>query len=48
MTAAADGDVWRSMEVGDHTLLFGVARNVRARGGNPLLYGLRRYRGWRS
>jgi flavin reductase (DIM6/NTAB) family NADH-FMN oxidoreductase RutF len=46
MTAAADCEVWRSMEVGDHTLLFGVVRNVRVRGGNPLLYGLRRYHGW--
>jgi flavin reductase (NADH) len=48
MTAAADCDVWRSMEAGDHTLLFGVVRNVRVRGGNPLLYGLRSYSGWRG
>lgn len=46
MTAAADCDVCRSLEVGDHTLLFGVLRNVRVRGGNPLLYGLRRYHAW--
>lgn len=45
MTAAADCAVSRSMEVGDHTLLFGVVRNVRVRGGSPLLYGLRRYHG---
>lgn len=43
MTAAADCDVWRTMEVGDHTLLFGRVRNIEVRGGIPLLYGLRRY-----
>jgi flavin reductase (NADH) len=48
MTAAADCDVWRSMAAGDHTLLFGVVRNVRVRGGTPLLYGLRHYRGWQD
>lgn len=46
MTAAADCEVWQTMEVGDHTLLFGCVRNVEVRGGTPLLYGLRRYRGW--
>ncbi len=46
MTAAADCDVWRTMEVGDHTLLFGCVRNVEVRGGTPLLYGLRGYRSW--
>ena len=46
MTAAADFDLWRSTEVGDHTLLFGMVRNVEIRGGAPLLYGLRRYQGW--
>ena len=46
MTAAADCDVWRTMEVGDHTLLFGRVRNVEVRGGTPLLYGLRRYHSW--
>ncbi|HEU5270664.1 MAG TPA: flavin reductase family protein [Jatrophihabitans sp.] len=46
MTAAADFELWRSMEVGDHTLLFGLVRNVEIRGGVPLLYGLRRYQGW--
>jgi flavin reductase (DIM6/NTAB) family NADH-FMN oxidoreductase RutF len=48
MTAAADFELWKSMEVGDHTLLFGLVRNVRIRGGTPLLYGLRRYQGWQS
>ena len=46
MTAAADFDLWKSMEVGDHTLLFGIVRNVEIRGGSPLLYGLRSYQGW--
>ena len=48
MTAAADCVVCRSLEVGDHTLLFGVIRNVRVRGGQPLLYGLHRYHGWQG
>lgn len=46
MTASADFDLWKSMQCGDHTLLFGVVRNVEIRGGAPLLYGLRRYQGW--
>lgn len=46
MTAAADCDVCQTMEVGDHTLLFGRIRNVRVRGGTPLLYGLRDYHRW--
>ena len=48
MTAAADCLVWRTIEVGDHTLLFGHVRNVEIRGGAPLLYGLRGYRRWQQ
>lgn len=46
MTAAADCEVARSVEVGDHTLLFGVVRNVEVCGGTPLMYGLRDYGRW--
>lgn len=46
MTAAADCEVANSIEVGDHTVLFGRVCNVTVPGGSPLLYGLRTYRGW--
>jgi len=46
MTAAADCEVCNSLEVGDHTVLFGVVRTVTVPGGAPLLYGLRKYRNW--
>ena len=36
------------MEVGDHTLLFGVVHNAEVTGGVPLLYGRRRYHQWQA
>jgi flavin reductase (DIM6/NTAB) family NADH-FMN oxidoreductase RutF len=37
MTAAADCEVWRSTELGDHTLLWGTLRNLRVPGsGDPV------------
>jgi flavin reductase (DIM6/NTAB) family NADH-FMN oxidoreductase RutF len=48
MTAAADCDVADTVEVGDHTVLFGRVRNVTVLGGSPLLYGLRTYQDWRQ
>jgi hypothetical protein len=35
------------LQVGDHTLLFGLLRNLEVPGGRPLLYGLRSYQEWR-
>ena len=48
VTATADCTVWRTMEVGDHTLLFGVVHNAEVSGGVPLLYGRRRYHQWQA
>jgi flavin reductase (DIM6/NTAB) family NADH-FMN oxidoreductase RutF len=48
VTATADCTIWRTMEVGDHTLLFGVVHNAEVPGGVPLLYGRRHYHQWQS
>lgn len=46
VTAVADFQLRQHLHVGDHTLLFGVLRNLEVPGGAPLLYGLRSYQEW--
>jgi flavin reductase (NADH) len=41
--AVADFKVQSSKEVGDHTVVFGVALEVVVYGGEPLLYGMRHF-----
>ncbi|MEU5695575.1 flavin reductase family protein [Actinosynnema sp. NPDC020468] len=36
----------RTVEMGDHTVVFGEVREIRHRTGVPLLYGLRKFSSW--
>jgi flavin reductase (DIM6/NTAB) family NADH-FMN oxidoreductase RutF len=44
--ALADCTVTRSVEVGDHCVVFGTVRQIIQRPAAPLLYGLRQFSSW--